>query len=581
MGLWLTFVDLGTFEQGRTPESSEEDTVEAKTFDLFYCVDGAQAIVLDGSAQEQVWSFVNENLDEVVTFNTGAEGWSDGLTLSELGPDEPPPPWGHVGQYGKFGCILNDAREGWQGDRSVWVTLLPYDESPRGLLAFLRELEASSGIRFGSSFVSASDCDRFADHFVFNPEEDEASLEERGDAIPSEEVFEAVPVWGRDHAARLPAPEDIDPAALGDEDVQRFEAERQVAAPCPKCLCEGVDPRESGICRRCWGTGKDSFDSSEIDLSDEDLRSLILEDAELIGARLIRVNLTGADVTSSTLDGADLSEARLGGANLQGVTLVEAKLVRADLRGANLKETDLDDADLTGANAAQANLSGARLTRAIAVRADLSGADLSSAVLVSANLDGARLDGANLVGADLTGANLANTEPEKAGSLWRAKLVDVSGLTDDQREGCRVAGAILETPPVPVAPPVIEDEDFWRKKIRSEHLGTAIGRSVGYIPPGFWRHQRERRDQHMAALRGRLVGLPSADRIAAVRAHEELEWALNAERTLSNALRRDVSGDELTELAERLMAWLDIRGFTIVPKPDDAAASGPTSPEPQ
>lgn len=553
--------------------------MDAETFDLFYCLDGEQAIVLDGSAQEQIWSFVNENLDEVVTFNTGAEGWSDGLSLSELGPDEPPPPWGHVGQYGKFGCVLNDAREGWQGDRSVWVTLMPYDEGPRALLAFLRELEASSGVRFGSSFVSASDCNRFADHFVFNPEEDEASLEERGDAIPSDEVFEAVPAWGRDHAARLPAPEGTDLAALHDEDVQRFEAERQVEAPCPRCLGEGVDPRESGICRRCWGTGKDSFDSSEIDLSDEDLRSLAFEDAELVGARLIRVNLTGTDVTSSVLDGADLSEAMLGGANLQGVTLVEAKLVRADLRGANLQGADLDDADLTEATAAQANLSGARLTCAIAARADLSGADLSSTVLVSANLDGARLDGANLVGADLTGANLANTEPDKAQSLWRAMMVNVSGLTDEQLERCRVAGAILEVPPVPVAPPVIEDEDFWRKKVRSERLGSAMGRGAGYVPPGAWGHKREMRDQHMAGLRECLAGLPLADRIAAVRAHEEVGWALDAEHILSNALRRDISGEELTELAERLIAWLDMRGFTVVPKPADAAPSGPTSPE--
>ena len=71
----------------------------------------------------------------------------------------------------------------------------------------------------------------------------------------------------------------------------------------------------------------------------------------------------------------------------------------------------------------------------------------------------------------------------------------------------------------------------------------------------------------MADLRERLAELPITDRITAVRAQEELGWALDAERILGNALRHDVSREELDLLAERLMAWLDIRGFTIVPEP--------------
>ena len=419
--------------------------MEGKEFDLFYCVDGSQAIVFDGAAQNEIWQFLQEKLDEVVTFNTGAEDWSQGLGLSELEAGEDPPPWGQVGQYGKCGCVVNDAREGWQGDRAVWVTLLPYDESPRGLLAFLRELEESSNVRFGSSFLSSSDCDRFGTHFVFNPEEDQASLEARGDAIPSSELLDEVFSWGQDHAKRLPAPDGIDVETLSDEAVESFGRERATEEPCRVCFGEGSDPNDGGVCRSCWGTGKDVLDSDEIDLTDFDLRDIgFEEEVDFMGARLVRANLAGVDLGYVYLKGADLSEAMLEGANLEEVTLSEAKLNRANLKNAKLREADLSGADLSGA--------------------DLSGADLSFATLDSTNLDGASLEGAVLDDADFTDANLLNTQPETARSISGTNLVGVSGLTDSQLEQCQVAGAVLDSPSPPVVPTAIEGEEFWKEK---------------------------------------------------------------------------------------------------------------------
>ena len=95
----------------------------------------------------------------------------------------------------------------------------------------------------------------------------------------------------------------------------------------------------------------------------------------------------------ANLVGADLAGADLAGADLAGADLVGADLAGADLVGANLVGADLAGADLAGADLVGADLVGA----------DLSGADLSRADLGEADLSEADLAGADLVGADLNG----------------------------------------------------------------------------------------------------------------------------------------------------------------------------------
>lgn len=100
------------------------------------------------------------------------------------------------------------------------------------------------------------------------------------------------------------------------------------------------------------------------------------------GLNLAGIILDGADLAGAKLDLTDLSEADLSGADLCCADLREA-----DLQGANLRRTDLSRADLSMANLNEA---------------DLSGADLQKADLMITRLIGANLNEVNLMGADLS-----------------------------------------------------------------------------------------------------------------------------------------------------------------------------------
>lgn len=77
------------------------------------------------------------------------------------------------------------------------------------------------------------------------------------------------------------------------------------------------------------------------------------------GLNLAGIILDGADLAGAKLDLTDLSEADLSGADLCCADLREA-----DLQGANLRRTDLSRADLSMANLNEADLSGADLQKA-------------------------------------------------------------------------------------------------------------------------------------------------------------------------------------------------------------------------
>jgi hypothetical protein len=101
---------------------------------------------------------------------------------------------------------------------------------------------------------------------------------------------------------------------------------------------------------------------SGIDLSGENLISILLPGINLSGANLQNahllmiigqtINLSDADLSKASLINADLFVANLTSANLSG-----ANLRRADLSGANLTNTNLTDAILEGANLSDAIIS--------------------------------------------------------------------------------------------------------------------------------------------------------------------------------------------------------------------------------
>ncbi|GAL95421.1 hypothetical protein N44_04276 [Microcystis aeruginosa NIES-44] len=197
-----------------------------------------------------------------------------------------------------------------------------------------------------------------------------------------------------------------------------------------------------------------------------------LQQVDLSGAILRRVDLRRADLSGAILSGADLSGAILSEADLSGAILSGAILSGAILRKAILRRAILSEADLSGADLRMAYLRGAilrrvDLRRADLSEADLSDADLSDAILIEANLSKANLSGANLSGADLRKANLSKARlsaallkrwPAGVGKLSKARLsganlsgadvknaifIGATGITREQKQDLIRRGAIF------------------------------------------------------------------------------------------------------------------------------------------
>ena len=122
-------------------------------------------------------------------------------------------------------------------------------------------------------------------------------------------------------------------------------------------------------------------DLSDVDLSNSDLRYIILEDVNLSDAKLEGANLIYANLSNVDLSTANLSDANLRRVNLEGVNLIYANLSDTNLRSVYLK-----DVDLTGANLNYANLTDAYLKDVDLIGADLRDANLIGANLIDANL---------------------------------------------------------------------------------------------------------------------------------------------------------------------------------------------------
>lgn len=204
--------DLLWYTEGYASEQKRSPT-------LLY-LDPHSGLVLDKDAHATICKHVEEGVDDgevSFNFNSGAGGFS-ALGLSELQPGEDSPPVGDVGQYGRFGCLVEDGVEGWTGDSYTEVMLYAYEEG--GLEAFVRELEVTGEVLFRRAKIDAGDWSSFAADFLYDPssyddaetgaedelgdENDDTVLndEEEADEGLDRHAARAV-AWGRNHAIRL------------------------------------------------------------------------------------------------------------------------------------------------------------------------------------------------------------------------------------------------------------------------------------------------------------------------------------------------------------------------------------------
>ncbi len=138
-----------------------------------------------------------------------------------------------------------------------------------------------------------------------------------------------------------------------------------------------------------------------------DLREAFLQNANLDGVTIIRTDFRGANLSNASLVDANLSLS-----NLVGVNLSQANLLRANLFQVKLNSANLQRAELTKANLQEADLSAADLSSANLILTDLQRANLLKTNLRNSNLGAANLNNAVLEGADLSMANLRSAELE-------------------------------------------------------------------------------------------------------------------------------------------------------------------------
>ena len=147
-------------------------------------------------------------------------------------------------------------------------------------------------------------------------------------------------------------------------------------------------------------------------------------------------DLSNADLRGLILPGANLERVILTGAKLDHAQLQDAKLQYADLRSATLTHAYLPSADLN-----PAILSGSDLSDAKAKSTDMSGSTLDNAMRNTV-LDFAKLIGCHLNGVDMTGASLDWT------NLSNAIIAAATGLRQDQLNSACI---------YPDEPPTIRD----------------------------------------------------------------------------------------------------------------------------
>ena len=120
------------------------------------------------------------------------------------------------------------------------------------------------------------------------------------------------------------------------------------------------------------------------DLTNADLRGIILTDSELKDDTLTDINIRGSMRTPTELD--ELTHAQLINVIFKGDKYIGAKLQNIDLTNAKLTNAKLTNANLTNANLTNANLTNTDLTKSILIGSIFHGATLKGTNFTGMNL---------------------------------------------------------------------------------------------------------------------------------------------------------------------------------------------------
>ncbi|MBN1203399.1 MAG: DUF2169 domain-containing protein [Myxococcaceae bacterium] len=232
------------------------------------------------------------------------------------------------------------------------------------------------------------------------------------------------------------------------------------------------------------------------DLSRASLRGACLDGADLTQARATSAHFEEASLEDATLSGGDFSGASFQKAKCARAQLVEARLPKVDLREACLDEADLSgalleearldgaslkDADLAGADASRASFDGANLTllraspgvrmarasfkRVQAAKSRWGGALLDEADFSFSELERADFSGASLVKARLNGCNVPHAR------FASARLVGASMLKANVFEGLFEAADLSHAD---LRGANLFGAEFWKAQTSSTRLELAI-----------------------------------------------------------------------------------------------------------
>ena len=118
----------------------------------------------------------------------------------------------------------------------------------------------------------------------------------------------------------------------------------------------------------------------------------------------------------------------------------------------------------------------------------------------------------------------------------------------------------------------------WEERTKHQRFSERV-KTHGY-PLGFAKSQHSVRDRLVDEQRSRIDGLSEEARLEHSAAHEAVAWALDAERVLGSFNQGERGGfpvDAVDRVTDQVLAWLDHRGYQVVPKVS-GGADGETAP---
>lgn len=163
-------------------------------------------------------------------------------------------------------------------------------------------------------------------------------------------------------------------------------------------------------------------DKKQADFSGEDLRGVMLVDANLRKAIFREANLTGARLFRCLCDGASFGEATMISATLNNCSFDDACLASVNMLEVTAVGSKFTNADLDKANLYNSNISLSNFRSAI-----LTGASLDYVKATRASFEGAVCHGTTWENADLQGSNLQMAQFDSWVDLSTVGIVGVRG----------------------------------------------------------------------------------------------------------------------------------------------------------